>query len=298
MTLKTNVELVSVPVTVIDQNGKRVLDLKQSDFRIFEDDVEQKIDGLIPETDPLNVALLIDTSLSIHFSSDEIQRWVLTCSQTLPPQDRIMVISFNGRVYLDSEFTGSRDQLLQAIGQMKAGDVTRLYDALDLTMTERLGSVSGRKAIVLFTDGVDTASGLVDSAAILKRIESSDVPVYVIEFDTRQNSPPVPSTEILRKAPEGYANKDRVYARAGQFLRDLSSAGGGRVMQAANRENINDAFLHISEDLSHQYTLCYYPCNRTHDDAFRKIRVEVGRAGVKIQTRSGYRAAVQAPSAK
>ena len=298
MTLRTNVDLVSVPVIVIDQDGKRVLDLNQSDFRIFEDDVEQKIDRLIPETDPLNVALLIDTSLSIRFSSDEIQRWVLTCSQTLRPQDRIMVVSFNGRVYLDSEFTSSRDQLLQAAGQVRSGDVTRLYDALDLTMTERLGSMSGRKAIVLFTDGVDTASGLADSAATLKRIEASDVPVYVIQFDTRQSSPPVPSTEILRKAPEDYANKDQVYARADQFLRDLSIAGGGRVIQAANRENINDAFLHISEDLGHQYTLCYYPSNRLHDDAFRKIRVEVDRAGIKIQTRSGYRVVTQSPSAK
>lgn len=297
-TLRSNVELVSVPVIVTDQNGKRVLDLKQSDFHIFEDELEQKIDRLIPEADPLNVALLIDTSLGMRFSSDEIQRWVLTCSQTLRPQDRLMVISFNSRVYLDSELTGSRDQLLQAVGLMRAGDVTRLYDALDLAMTERLDWVSGRKAIVLFTDGVDTASGLADAAATLRKIETSDVPVHVIQFDTKQSIPPVPSTWILRKAPEGYANKDQVYARADQFLRDLSSAGGGRVVQAGNREKVNDAFLQISEDLSHQYTLCYYPANRSRDDAFRRIRVEVDRSEVKIQTRSGYRVGTQAPNAK
>jgi VWFA-related protein len=297
-TLRSNVELVSVPVIVTDQDGKRVLDLKQSDFHIFEDEVEQKIDRLIPEADPLNVALLIDTSLSMRFSFDEIQRWVLTCSETLRPQDRLMVVSFNSRVYVDSELTGSRDQLLQAVGQMRAGDVTRLYDALDLAMTERLDWVSGRKAIVLFTDGVDTASGLADSAATLMKIETSDVPVYVIQFDTKQSTPPVPSTWILRKAPEDYANKDQVYARADQFLRDLSSASGGRVVQAGNRENINDAFLHISEDLSYQYTLCYYPANRSRDNAFRKIRVKVDRNEVNIQTRSGYRVVTQAPSAK
>jgi VWFA-related protein len=187
---------------------------------------------------------------------------------------------------------------LQAVGQMRAGDVTRLFDALDLAMTERLDWMSGRKAIVLFTDGVDTASGLVDSAATLMKIETSDVPVYVIQFDTRQSTPPVPSTWILRKAPEDYANRDQVYARADQFLHDLSNASGGCVVQAANRESINDAFLHISEDLSHQYTLCYYPANRSHDDAFRRIRVEVDRSEVKIQTRSGYRVGTQAPSVK
>ncbi|MGA2260625.1 MAG: hypothetical protein ABSH28_04220 [Acidobacteriota bacterium] len=125
-----------------------------------------------------------------------------------------------------------------------------------------------------------------------------------------QDGPKPPEFPIPRLSSDGsietpdivfpLPNPGGIYFKSGQLdeKANLLLRAFAIVVQAGNRENINDAFLHISEDLSHQYTLCYYPANRSRDDAFRRIRVEVDRGEVKIQTRSGYRVGTQAANAK
>jgi Ca-activated chloride channel family protein len=288
--IKVDVTLVTVPVLVTDSDGKNVYDLKARDFHIYEDNVEQKIDTLIPESEPFNVALMMDTSSSVRSHFEEIKKAAATFVEALRPEDRIVLVSFNDRVYLDSEFTGDHDKLRLALVQMQTGSSTRLYDALTLAMTERINVTPGRKAIVLFTDGVDDASGLSDFAGTLAKMEESDVPVYVIQYDTRPfNSRTPPPGFNISTAPEGYLDNEPVYARAGQYLQELSGASGGRLDRAASIGSISDAFSRIAEELRRQYTLCYYPSNQTRDGSYRRIRVEVDRPGVTVRARAAYR---------
>jgi Ca-activated chloride channel family protein len=288
--IKVDVTLVTVPVLVTDSDGKNVYDLKARDFHIYEDNVEQKIDTLIPESEPFNVALMMDTSSSVRSHFEEIKKAAATFVEALRPEDRIMLVSLNDRVYLDSEFTGDHDKLRLALVQMQTGSSTRLYDALTLAMTERINVTPGRKAIVLFTDGVDNASGLSDSAGTLAKMEESDVPVYVIQYDTRPfNARTLPPGLNISTAPEGYLDNEPVYARAGQYLQELSGASGGRLDHAASIGSISESFSHIAEELRCQYTLTYYPSNQTRDGSYRRIRVEVNQPGVTVRARAAYR---------
>ncbi len=291
-TIKLEVSLVTVPVTVAGKDGKYIAGLQQSDFRIFENGAEQKIDRLVPEADPFYVALMIDTSGSTHFKISEMQEAALAFDEALRPQDRVMAISFDSRVSIDSEFTADREQLRRAILQTRGtGDSTRLYDALEQVVEEKLNPVAGRKAIVLFTDGMDNASEKADSADTRRLVEQSDVLVYAIQYDTRSDPlPKQPNWGVIPR-PQGYPTLDDLYEFAVRYLKDLTGHSGGRVYHADTAASLSDAFSQIADDLRHQYTLCYYPANPRRDGSYRNIRVRVDKPGVKVRARAGYRSA-------
>jgi VWFA-related protein len=297
-TFKVDVEFVTVPVVVTDGKGMTVPDLRASDFHIFEDAVEQKLDRILPETEPFNVGLLLDTSQSTQINFEEIQRGALAFAGMLRPVDRLLVASFNSRVFVDSEFTTDRDQLIQAISHVRPGGNTRLYDAVELAMTQRLRFVPGRKAIILFTDGVDNASSLADEKATIARIEKSDVPVYVIQFDTKGASPRLPMGWRPDESSKRNATRESEYARAAQYLRQLADGSGGTLSLAENSYAVGMAFSQIGRELQHQYALCYYPANRARDGAFRRIQVTTSRAGLQVRARSGYRVGLDTPTKK
>ncbi|MGA2260626.1 MAG: VWA domain-containing protein [Acidobacteriota bacterium] len=298
--IKVDVTLVTVPVIISDRDGKYVSDLEASDFRIFEDEREQKIDRIIPEAEPFSVTLMVDTSSSMRFKNEEVQNSALAFIDTAGPADRLMIVSFGSRVFIHSEFTADRSRLRSAAYSMRAGEGTRLYDALDLILMDRLNGIQGRKAIVLMTDGVDTRSLLADSAGTLAAVEESNVLVYAIQYDTRSENklrPPADASGWMI-VPEDARQNDERYARADKFLYSLSVASGGELFLAETITNLKGVFAHIADELRFQYMLCYYPQNQNRDGSFHKIRVEVDRPGVTIRARVGYRAAMQSTSGK
>ena len=135
--IQVNVTLVTVPVMVMDRAGKCIRDLKASDFRVFENGKEQKIDRLVPESEPFNVALLIDSSGSTHFKSGEMQKAALAFMDALRLYDRLMVVSFDDKLSYNSGFTNDHAVLRAAIAQDHQGTMTRLYDAIAGVMKER-----------------------------------------------------------------------------------------------------------------------------------------------------------------
>jgi VWFA-related protein len=280
-----------VPVIVTDENGKYISDLKESDFHVFEDGAEQKVEKLISGDEPFNAAFLVDTSASLAIFGEGIQRQALALVPRLRPEDRLMVVSFNSRIYLDSELTNNLGRLLPAISQMRGGYCTRLYDAVDLVVRERLQWIPGRKTIVLMTDGVDTDSRLVDAAGALAAIEESGAPVYVIQYGANQYYAGPTTANNSSKAAAANSSGDQVYARATQDLQEFSSASGGRLVRVQDNNGVIAAFAVISEDLCHQYTLFYRPTNQTRDTAARRIRVTVDLPGVNVRSRTEYRPA-------
>jgi VWFA-related protein len=157
-TIKIDTTLVTIPVSVLDRDGKYVPNLSKRDFQIYEDGVQQEIADFSLVEVPFNVVLLLDTSRSTVFRLEDIQHAAVAFVEQLRPQDRVMVVSFDDKIYIDSEFTSDRARLRRAIYGTRTGGGTKLYDAVDLVITERLNRMDGRKAIVLFTDGVDTTS--------------------------------------------------------------------------------------------------------------------------------------------
>lgn len=182
--VRVETTLVSIPVSVMDRDGKYIPNLRKEDFHIWEDGVEQQVAYFASTEKPFTVALLIDTSGSTKFKLDEIQNAAITFVQQLRPDDRVMVVSFSDKIRVLAQPTSDRQTLRNAILQTEPGNGTRLYDAVDQVINQSFNRIEGRKAVVLFTDGVDTSSKNATYETTLRDAEELDALIYPVEFDT------------------------------------------------------------------------------------------------------------------
>jgi len=182
--LRVDTTLVSIPVSVMDRDGKFIPDLRKEDFRIWEDNVEQQVAYFASTEKPFTVALLIDTSGSTKNKLEEIQDAAIAFIEQLRSDDRVMVVSFSDKIRVLSQPTNDRNLLRNAILQTEPGSGTRLYDAVDMVINQYFNRVEGRKAIVLFTDGVDTTSERATFDSTVRDAEELDALIYPVEYDT------------------------------------------------------------------------------------------------------------------
>ncbi len=313
-TYRSAVTYVSLPLVATDAAGKPVLDLKPSEIRVFEDDAPQTLDRLMTAREPFSIALLIDTSESMRAKREDAQSAALTLTDALRAGDRMLLASFDGRVFVESELTADRGQLQDAIRRLSRGVPTRLYDAIDLVVAERLSAMPGRKALVALTDGADTFSRMSDVERTLATIGESHIPVYVVQYDTSQDKTsadlaavwvqgppkgyrpgqpdPRPQARQVElnpiPAPRGARERQLAAQGAAGYLWGITAASGGRMYRAWTLPSLVDAFTQVASDLGTQYTVCYYPSNQAHDGTTRRIRIEVGRPGTTVRTRASY----------
>ena len=156
--IKIGTNLVTVPVIVTDRYGRFVTGLGRNQFIVREEGSQQKIEDFSSTEAPFSVALLIDTSRSTHNKLGSIRKAAETFIKQLLPNDRIMVVSFDDKVRFVCDFTSDHAELKRAVNSLKSNYATSLYDAIHLTINEKMSKIQGRKAIVVLTDGVDTAS--------------------------------------------------------------------------------------------------------------------------------------------
>ncbi|HVQ36117.1 MAG TPA: VWA domain-containing protein [Pyrinomonadaceae bacterium] len=316
--IKVNTTLVTLPVSVMDRDGRYIPNLKKEDFRLWEEGVEQDVAFFSSVDKPFSLVLMIDTSGSTRFRLEDIQDAAITFVNQLRPDDQVMVVSFDDDVRVLSEFTSDRYRLRDAIRRTKTGNGTRLYDAVDMVMNERLSRVSGRKAIVLFTDGVDTTSrrGTYDSN--VRDAEELDALVYPLQYDTFNdvgggggNWPgssrgSTSAIDILGQilggmsrggggrsgrggGGRGGAGTSRGdYEVANRYLQELSDRTGARSYQADSIQNLGSAFAKIAEELRRQYSLGYYPKNPAQVGERRQVRVKVDQPNLAVRTRDSY----------
>lgn len=288
-TLKIDSTLVTIPVSVIDPDGKYLLNLAQKDFKLYEEDTQQEITNFASIAVPANVVLMIDTSRSTKFKIEDIQRAAVAFVEQLRPADRVLVVSFDDKVRVQSEFTSDRNTLKQAIAKTKTGTGTKLYEAVNLVMNQKLSAVQGRKAIVLFTDGVDTESKYGAGKQSMFDVEKKEVIIYPIQYDTMADVAALlqgddPPQKLVTSQPT-----TEEFLLATRYLRGLALRSGGRVHQAATLTNVNEAFALIAEELRHQYSLGYYPSHEGRPGEFRRVRVEVVQPHRSVRARDGYR---------
>jgi VWFA-related protein len=308
--VRIDTNLVTVPVSVLDRQGRFVPDLRRENFRVFENGVEQRIAYFEPTEKPFTVALLLDTSASTTFHLSEIKEAAIAFAKKLRPQDSVLVVTFNEQVLLLTEATNDLNVVTEVIEQnANTGSSTRLYDAVDLVINERLNNIKGRKAIVLFTDGVDTASYLATYNSTLRAAEELDALIYPIEYDTsdfintiqntgsvtivtRNSSWPFPGRSSSRvvygpsMSIPGSTKAD--YARADRYLHDLADKTGARLYRANDASQLADAFSRIAEELRRQYSLSYYPPTSAQDGERRAINVRVNEPDLAVRARASY----------
>ena len=176
--------LVGVPVVVTDAGGQYVSDLKQSDFEVLEDGVKQNVALFQAVSEPFSVVLLLDTSISTQDKLGDIRRAANVFVDQLQKADRIKVISFDDQVRELNEFSADRAVVKKAILSAQSGYSTKFYDAMNIAL-EALREVDGRKAIVIFSDGVDYRSDYATADSTLRFLEQDGVIVYPIRFSTR-----------------------------------------------------------------------------------------------------------------
>ena len=182
--VRVETTLVSIPVSVTDRDGKYIPNLTKDDFHIWEDGVEQRVAYFASTEKPFTVALVIDTSGSTRFKLEEIQDAAIAFVNQLRPDDRVLVVSFDDKIRgVQNQPTNDRSALRNAILQTRIGSGTKLYEAVDQVIN-RLNSIEGRKAIVLFTDGVDTTSKHATYESTVRDAEEIDALIYPVEYDT------------------------------------------------------------------------------------------------------------------
>jgi Ca-activated chloride channel family protein len=286
--LRVETDLVTVPISVTDRQGRFIPDLDQSKFHLYEDGVEQKIAFFENASQPFTIALLLDTSDSARFKLEDIQQAALAFVDQLRPGDRLIVAAFDHRVNLLTEATGDRVYLREAILKVQGSGSTALYNAFSLVVNERLKSIRGRKAIVMFTDGVDTASAGATFENTLHRAEELDAMIYSIQYNTMG--------DVIRDATadhggEVYTGKGEplgaAYARAHRYLRLMADKSGGRFYYADTVARLRETFARIAAELRQQYSIGYYPPpdERRRE---RKIKVKVEVPDSAVRARRSY----------
>jgi VWFA-related protein len=316
--VRVNTTLVTIPVSVMDRDGRYVPNLLKEDFRIWEDGVEQDVAFFASVDKPFSVCLMLDTSPSTQFRLEDIQDAAISFVNQLRPDDRVMVVSFNDDIKVLSEFTTDRSKLQRAIQRARTDDGTRLYDAVDMVMNQQLSRVQGRKAIVLFTDGVDTTSNRADYQSNMMDAQELDALIYPVQYDTSSdmNSGNFPTGggqidvwgQILggifgggggggvgRRGgyprgrgsyPRGRGRGD--YELANQYLQELANTTGGREYRADSLQNMSYAFANVAEELRRQYSIGYYPKRAPQAGQRRQIKVRAKQPNLAVRARDSY----------
>ncbi|MDQ2746097.1 MAG: VWA domain-containing protein [Acidobacteriota bacterium] len=296
--LKIETNLVTIPVSVFDRNGLYIPNLRRTDFKIFDNGAEQEIAYFGTSDKPFTVVLLIDTSPSTAYKIEEIQQAATAFVDQLKPQDSVMVIEFDGSVHVLAEATNDRQAIYKGIKRADFGSGTSLYDAVDFSLNKRLNKIEGRKAIVLFTDGVDTASRKARYETTINDAEEADTLIFPIYYNTFFNNPlggggnfPNVNGGIIfgGGGNRGNGTSSAEYALGRKYLEDLADATGGRVFRPeATPGGLTTAFEGIAEELRRQYNIGFYPSDEVSIGQKRQIKVRVNRPQIIVRARESY----------
>ncbi len=309
ITVETN--LVTTPVSVLDRNGRFIPGLKKKDFKIYENGVLQNITHFQSEEQPFTVILMIDISPSTRYKMDEIHFAALTFVNQLRPTDKVMVVAFDQRVRaLTEEPTSEKQKIYSAIYKSTFGSGTSLYDAVAVVTDLDIIKVTGRKAVVIFTDGVDTTSRSASFQSTIDGVQEVDALIYPIRYNTQQNSGVVSTTtgsptalpkdiadlmaargisldpRAYRGGPRGTSPME--YERGREYLTKIAENTGGRVFDADDIQNLEAAFSGVAEELRRQYSIGYYPEEAGQPGERRTVKIRVTRPNTVVRAKSGY----------
>ena len=280
--IRLNARLVNLNVKVTDRGGRNLADLKREDFTVFEEGVAQEIAYFEPIVAPVNLLLLLDLSGSIGSKLDYVKRAAKKFIDSLNKDDRVAIATFTVRFRLASNFSSNRGELKDRIDRIEqaSGD-TAFYDATWSAFDFLRQLKQARKAIVILTDGVDSAHIKGEEGSdhpfedLLRRAVEEDATVYPIYFDTER--------EVVG---EGYTAA--VFSQARRQLEALAEQTGGSYFFASRKEDLDGVYRRVAAELHSFYSLAYVSKDAQNDGRFRRVAVKVNRAGAVARTRRGY----------
>jgi Ca-activated chloride channel family protein len=296
---------VRLPVTVTDKKGHPLTDLNQSDFRVSEEGREQQITFFSGERKPLRIALALDISGSMDKKIGEVSDALGYFLDLLEPDDQILVMTFGGSVDVVQDFTSDRERLGRVFAALQPRGSTALFDAVVEGARRVTGNPAESKAIVLVTDGMDTASAASFEQA-REAARRAEVPVYSIGIghDTGLGSllrvlGGLGGIQVGRRGGrggypgQGWPSGERdLDARP---LLDLADETGGRaeILKGLDSRNgkvnrLREAAESMALSLRYRYLLAYEPPETADRGGWRSIKVEVGRPSVIVRARKGY----------
>lgn len=280
--LRIDTTVVTLPVTVMDKQGRFVANLRRESFRLYEDGVEQQIEFFQSIEAPVTIAILLDVSDSTESRFEEIKAAAIEFVNQLRANDRVMLVTFDRNITVLSTPTDDLRRIQDIIRFIRPGGGTRLYDTIELVAREHLRPIRGRKGIVLFTDGVDTESQATWPMNA-RAVEESDAFVYPIQYTAVPKSP-----QMMNGIPVGAPRYRGNAASAGPYLNDLAEKSGGRFFMADTLESLRKSFATIAVELRNQYSLGYYPSTEKRAGQRRKLKIQVDQPAVVIRARKSY----------
>lgn len=274
--IRVDVDVVNVLCTVSDKRGALITDLHKEDFEIRENGRKQEIRYFARDTDlPLTIALLMDVSGSVRQAiAAEREAAGRFFDAVLRPTDHALLLGFSSTLVLWQDFTSSSLRLHTALEQLHAIPFrglppdgqpmpgTLLYDAVYQTAVNKLQGVSGRKAMLIVSDGLDNGSRMHMEEA-LQAVQETNTIVYGICYDQK--------------------------FFGCEFLKALAEPTGGRMFDAGKkRQSLGEIYKTIEAELRSQYAIGYVPTNQEHDGKYRKLSVKVNSPGLRVSVRRGY----------
>lgn len=266
-TFRTGTQVVPVFATVLDAQGRLVPDLTQGDFQIFDNGKLQTITQFSSETQPITVVVMLDTSASMTLSLDLLKKAAEQFLLRLLPDDRALVGAFNDKIQFASEFTGDRDALIRSLDDLQFGNPTRLYDAIDASLDELRG-IEGRRVVLVFTDGDDTASKI-GLGRVLERAREDEVMVYAIGLESEMNF-----------------DGRRVRTRPDRGLKRLADETGGGYFELDDTASLAPTFTRVAQELHSQYLLGF--AAGQPDAKIHKLETKVAKPGLTVRARKSY----------
>jgi VWFA-related protein len=271
--IKVDVNLVVLHTSVLDDRGRFADGLKQDNFRVFEDKVEQKLSVFKREDVPVSMGLVIDNSGSMREKRPRVNEAALTLVQASNPRDEAFVVNFNDDFYLDldKDFTSSIPELKEALERIDSRGSTALRDAIIGSLDHLKKGTKDKKVLLVVTDGEDNASHN-SLEKTLREIQKTDTVIYTIGLL---------SSEGKKEAK-----------RAKKVLQEIAAASGGVAYFPESVDDVHSICEQVAHDIRNQYILAYYPTNTRRDGSFRAVNVDVipprGRGKLVARTRNGY----------
>jgi Ca-activated chloride channel family protein len=272
-TFKTGTQVVSMFVTVQDAQKRLVASLTQDDFEIFDNDKPQPITYFDNSIHPINVVTMLDTSGSMTLTIDLLKQAAEQFVIRLLPDDKCRVGAFNDKIQFGrAEFTNNRDHLISDIKDLDYGNGTRLWDAVGASLDE-LKPLDGRRVVLVFTDGDDTASKA-SLGNVIDRSRADEVMVYAIGLESRFMA----GTQMVRTKPD-------------RGLRKIADETGGGYFELTRAQELASTFTQVAQELHSQYVLGFAPTQL--DGKIHKLTLKLKPAGLTARARKSYVAAAK-----
>ncbi|PYV44164.1 MAG: VWA domain-containing protein [Acidobacteria bacterium] len=272
-TLKVDVNLITLHVSVLDERDQIIKGLKKEDFSVYEDKIQQEISLFKEEDVPVSLELVIDNSGSMRTKRERVNRAALTFVRTSNSQDEIFLINFNDQVYIDQDFTRNPDDLRDALEGIDARGGTALYDAIYLSLEHIREGKEDKKALLLISDGEDRDSRY-KFESVLEFARESHASIFVIGLFDKEGE------------------RSRAQKKAAKALRELAEETGGKYYFPESVDEAEAICTQVAHEIRNQYTLGYKPTNARRDGTWRTVSIKLNNSKnskkLVARTKRGY----------